>query len=380
MARGLRELLNMLAEDDGTLIRDVDDPEGALVTALVPQPEELGLVRAAVALLVEQGFLGSDGRSIWIPGLPAAQSFRDTPRSEPGIGSDAQRPPSPTQSASSTERVRRHRAQKRARLDLHAFPGGAGTSASVRDAVTAAVSPSVTEPVSPAVSFGVSASRGDREQELPQVLNRQKNKEKDLLPPHRAREAGSVTPVSSSVSALLTHGPVSARAVSPRDRSDDDEEEDSFDVHSELPRDLESALALPIHARATLVVEKPELARVVHPERWPEVRSVADALAEASGLKGGYLGSYETDDGVQAVVRLYAAGIPQAGLEYVARTVPRQPWWSSNGKRLGLSSLTLEVVRRNLPGPDGRSRVTCPGVVKAIASARRETEAANERA
>jgi hypothetical protein len=105
---------------------------------------------------------------------------------------------------------------------------------------------------------------------------------------------------------------------------------------------------------------------------------VATALAETTGLPTAYLGPYEDDDGVQAVVKLYAAGIPQQGLEYVARTVPRQKWWANGGKRLGLSSLTLEVVRRNLPGPDGRSRITSPGVAKVLAVVRQEAEAANE--
>jgi hypothetical protein len=137
-------------------------------------------------------------------------------------------------------------------------------------------------------------------------------------------------------------------------------------------------VALPIQERATRVLEKPHLGRALHPERWPEVQSIATALAEATGLPGGYLGGYEDDPGVQAVLKLYAAGIPQPALEYVARTVPRQAWWSSNGKKLGLSSLTLEVVRRNMPGADGRARVTSPGVAKALELLRRDAEAANE--
>ncbi len=40
MARGLRDYLIRLAEDDGTLIRDDDDPEGALLKALGAHPEE----------------------------------------------------------------------------------------------------------------------------------------------------------------------------------------------------------------------------------------------------------------------------------------------------------------------------------------------------
>jgi hypothetical protein len=280
MARGLRELLNMLAEEDGTLIRDADEPELALVMALAPKPAEHELVRAAVALLVREGFLGSDGRSVWIPELPASQAFGDIRRAEPLLASDTQRPATTQQRASSTERVRRHRAKKQAALVADAFPEAVIPNVSAPDGVSSAVSSSV----SGSVSVRVSASRGDREQDPSRVTNREKHTEKDLLPPQRVRELARVSPVSSSVS---------VHAVSQLDGSDEEDDDDSFQARSELPTDLAAALALPIHARAALVVEKPELARRVHPEQWPEVRSVADALAEASGLRGGYLGSYE---------------------------------------------------------------------------------------
>src|SRR5215216_6150379 len=70
MARGLRELLNALAEDDGLLVRDVADPVEALVRGLNPQEYEVELVQAAVELLLHDGFLAQDEHSIWIPELP----------------------------------------------------------------------------------------------------------------------------------------------------------------------------------------------------------------------------------------------------------------------------------------------------------------------
>jgi hypothetical protein len=356
MARGLRELLNQLAEQDGTLVSGVTDPEAALVEALAPHSEERSLVRAAVALLVRDGFLRTDANSIWIPELPVSQAARWEP-------SDIQPPRDIARApASSTERVRRHRANKRAALS----PAVAAT-----DPVTSTVSPAVSG-VTSAVSSNVSSSRGEREPGPSEPLNREKNKQRDLLHPPNAREAASVSRVTGSVSS-----PVS-RSVSPARVSPSKEEEDDDQRKLNFQGEGSPAVELPIQERAALVLEKPHLGRSLHPERWPEVKSIASALAEATGAANGYLGGYEDDPGVQAVLKLYAAGIPQTALEYVARTVPRQTWWSLNGKKLGLSSLSLEVVRRNLPGTDGRARVTNPGVAKALELLRRDVEAANE--
>ena len=358
MARGLRELLNKLAEEDGTLVSGASDPQASLVEALAPHSGERELVRNAVALLVREGFLERDETSIWIPDLPASQAARWAP-------SDVE---SPRQSAraplSSTERVRRHRANKRA--------GASDTSAAaVTDPVTSAVSPSVSG-VTSAVSCNVSPSRGERDLDPSHPLSREKYKQRDPLHPPRAREASSVSSVTGSVSAAVSRSVSPARVSSGKEEDEDEQRKLNFRGEGT------AALELPIQERAALVLEKPHLARSLHPERWPEVQSVAAALAEATGVANGYLGSYEDDPGVKAVLKLYTAGIPQPALEYVARTVPRQAWWSLNGKKLGLSSLSLEVVRRNLPGADGRARVTNPGVAKALELLRRDVEAANE--
>jgi len=366
MARGLRELLNKLAEEDGMLVSGVSDPEAALVEALAPRSEERELVRLGVSLLVRERFLESDEDSIWIPELPVAQGARWVPAAvePPGEGT-----PVPSSSA---ERVRRHRANKRAALSNAV---GSARPGAVTGGVTSGVSPGVSG-VTSSVTCNVSSSRGEREQDPPHSVNREKYKQRDHLRPPRARAPTSVSSVTGSVSSGVS-SPVSP-SVSPVGVSSRKEEDEEEQCKLDFRREGAEVLALPIQERAALVLEKPQLGRSLHPERWPEVQSVATALAETTGLAGGYLGGYEDDPGVQAVLKLYAAGIPQPALEYVARTVPRQAWWSSNGKRLGLSSLSLEVVRRNLPGADGRARVTNPGVVKALELLRREAEAANE--
>lgn len=103
MARGLRELLNALAEDDGTLVRHVDDPAQALLRGLNPQEYEL-------ELLLREGVLARDEHSMWIPDLPRAQAQRDatTPPSE--------RTTAPADGRqTSTQRVRDFRARQRER-------------------------------------------------------------------------------------------------------------------------------------------------------------------------------------------------------------------------------------------------------------------------
>ena len=339
----------------------MSDPVASLVEALAPRSEERELVRLAVTLLVRERFLETDASSIWIPELPASQAARWA-SSDLELPHESARAPS-----SSTERVRRHRANKRAAVS----DPSASRAAAVSELVTSAVSPAVSGVTSP-VSCNVSSSRGDRDPDPSQSLNREKYKRTDhhLLP--RGREATSVSSVTASVSSGVSRSVSPARVSSSKE--EDEDEQRNLNFRGEGTPTLE----LPIQERAALVLEKPHLARSLHPERWPEVQSIAAALAEATGVANGYLGGYDDDPGVQAVLKLYGAGIPQPALEYVARTVPRQAWWAANGKKLGLSSLSLEVVRRNLPGADGRARVTSPGVAKALELLRRDVEAANE--
>jgi hypothetical protein len=101
-----------------------------------------------------------------------------------------------------------------------------------------------------------------------------------------------------------------------------------------------------IRERALAVRDQPALAVTSHPERWPEVVAVAYAFARASGLPEERLGEHHTDPGVRSILALYAAGFTQIELQRIAEFVPKQAWWRS--KALGLSSLSPEVVRRNL--------------------------------
>jgi len=155
-------------------------------------------------------------------------------------------------------------------------------------------------------------------------------------------------------------------------RSTGEEEDD--DESLQIPRSREEALKIRIAPRAALVVNQPALAAVTQPEQWPEVISVAKVFARAAGVAEQRLGRYQKDPGVRALVELYAVGFTQLELERVAQVVPRQPWWSAQGKRLGLSSLSIEVVRRNLPdtcAPRERSAQ----VAKVLESVRQRREA-----
>jgi hypothetical protein len=73
-------------------------------------------------------------------------------------------------------------------------------------------------------------------------------------------------------------------------------------------------------------------------------------------------------------VELYAAGFTQLELERVAEVVPKQLRWSAAGKQLGLSSLSIEVVRRNLPS-NGPQRSVSPQVAKVLERVRQRREA-----
>jgi hypothetical protein len=338
LARGLRELLNALAEDDGTLVRDVEDPAEALLRGLNAQDYEIELVQAAIELLLREGFLEADEHAVWIPDLPRAQAQRDV------AGPPAERPAAPTEArATSTERVRAFRARQRQR-------NGAAVS---NDAVpeTSNEPPPVADDVSPAVapvSSGVSPSRDDSHPESSETSEIQRNQEKIDHPDQSSRARGVVSARPRDVSSEL----VSTRWT-------DDEV-------SKITRNPEQALRFPVHERAVFLRAHTRLADALQPERWPEVEAIGAAFAEGSGQGKQYLGPYDKDEGVRRVVELLAVGFPQRSIEYVARVVPKQAWWTANGKRLGLSSLSAEVVRRNMPNEERRSRVLSPLVARVI--------------
>lgn len=135
---------------------------------------------------------------------------------------------------------------------------------------------------------------------------------------------------------------------------------------AELPSSLEQALKLPICVRAEALERDKHMASWVLPHKWPEVAMVADALTEASGQPKRLLGAYERDAGVKAVVGLYAMGYTPSLLVAVARGIPTRPWWQRDGANRGLSSLTPEVVAREL-SVNPLAQPPSPAVAKVLA-------------
>ena len=369
MTRGLRDYLIRVAEDDGALVRDAEDPIEALMRALAPHAAEVELVRASLCLLQEDGFLSRSGRSLFVCNLQAAQAWeRRDERPAPQLP-DRTAPQEKARPKPSKERVRQFRERQRlAAADRQGRPdetnpaSDAGTDQATAISVTASVTSPVTFVTSNAaagVTNDVTGSRGFRNPKSSEnFLDLRTESQKDLLP-QITRTNRVTSTVTGSVTRVTSAGPA----------ADEKKEDAPIDF---LGRPEEAA-QLPIGERATGVQNHPALASVVYPERWPEVLGVARAFARASGFPEPRLGKYERDSGVRAVVELYATGFTQAELEHVAALVPKQPWWSQSGKRLGLSSLTIEVARRNLPGV-GPPPVS-PQVAKILAEVQRRREA-----
>jgi len=333
MQRAVRDYLRKRAEPDGTLIVDRDDPIDALVRALGAHEPEVALARQAIAELLREGVLESDGRSISMPERPASQVRMPAPldeQSPPG----AQPSPRPT----STNRVREHRERKRNERNAQA---GVSTPVS-------AVPEAVSVPVSLGVPPGVSASRGDRDQDPSHSQKDWKDQiDSHHHPTTEARASESVSaPVSLSVSG---------------ETDEDDGDEETFDGTTDkrgggpskeerggpsvrAPASLAEALLLEIATRAALVLDRPELAEKLRPDQWPEVKAVAAAFAVARGCPSQPLGRYAHDNAVEHAVALFAAGYPQSDLVHVVHAVAKQEW--ARGKGLG-SLLTFKVVDAN---------------------------------
>lgn len=349
MARGLRDYLLRLADDDGALIRDADDPLQALLLALGAHDGEAELVRAALELLRKDGFLTGTARSIFVRNLPTAQSWNSQPVSEALRETFVAAPPP----SSSTERVRRHRERQRqaSGAEPPTLRSATGPVSEVAQTVSVGVTPSVSSAVSCNVTAGVTASRGSRNlNPSGNFLDPKKNREIDH-PPSSERASG----VSASVSSGVT-----GCSVPLRSKADEEDEEQLVFLGGR-----EEARRLPVATRAKLIVDRPALADVMQPESWPELVSVSQVFARSTGVTEQRLGRYERDSGVRAIVELFAEGFSQRELEHVAQVVPKQPWWSAHGRRLGLSSLSIEVVRRNLP--DDRPRALSPQVARVLA-------------
>ena len=329
IARGLRDYLIRLAEDDGALIRDADDPVEALLLALGAHADEAELVRAAIVLLCRDGFLVGGARSMSVRNLPAAQSW------EPRVTTtEPEAPARPASVSSSNERVRQFR--ERQRQAAHTPAVTSAVTDSVTSGVTSPVT-SVTASVTDAVTGNVTSSRGSRNLKSSQSFLDLRKDKQTAHPPRSSRASGVTSSVTSRVTGVTATATASL-SVPPKTDDEDEQLDFSWGPEERAKGD--------IRERALAVRDNPTLATTTHPERWPEVVSVAQAFARASGLPEQCLGEHGGDPGVRSILALYAAGFTPIELERVAEFVPKQAWWRARSN--GLSSLSAEVVRRNL--------------------------------
>ena len=355
MQRALRDYLRKRAEPDGSLVVNRDDPLGSLIRMLGAHDPELALARQTLAALVDEGILEMDGRSIWMP--ERVESQARVPAVEDAESSVTF---APTNSKpTSTHRVRAHRERKRNERNALAGVSPPG--------------PGATRSVSPAkfgrVSADVPASRGFSEQDPAYSLGDQKDQKDHPHPP----EDACASPVSSSVVSSETD-----------EDKDDDEDDERFKVgkgnpHEQgaeleharhVPGSLAEALRFDVAERSALVVDRAELAEALRPDKWPEVRAVAEAFALARGCPSQPLGRYAHDNAVRMAVALYAAGYPQADLIFVVRAIAKQAWTKDKG--LG-SLLTFKVVDANRPKPLAKIEPTLsPRAALALARVREE--------
>lgn len=116
MARGVRDLLNRFAEQDGKVVSAEGWVE-RLTRALGAHEGELDRVRDALGLLVREGFLEVADGVVRVSAVLASQACtaREVQTNEAArraVDDDGREPARGRQT--STERVRRHRARKRA--------------------------------------------------------------------------------------------------------------------------------------------------------------------------------------------------------------------------------------------------------------------------
>lgn len=149
VTRGLRAYLIQVAEDDGTLLKRCDDP-GELAASLGVHADEEELVRAAIELLLGDGFLRWEGDGGWL-GVDRLVTFGGEPEPELDCEPthDAPEPGEedcPEAALESAEARRRRKARERkARSRGRRRPPGRVTKG-VTESVTGGVT-SVTESV-----------------------------------------------------------------------------------------------------------------------------------------------------------------------------------------------------------------------------------------
>jgi hypothetical protein len=127
---------------------------------------------------------------------------------------------------------------------------------------------------------------------------------------------------------------------------------------SRSPGSLDEALELDISERAKALQRDPHMAQWVSPQEWPEVVELAEAWGETR------LGQYERDSGVRAAVEAFAAGFSLDELKSASEALVRSGYAEearAKGRKLGMSSLSPEVIRRALSNghtgkPNGKAK------------------------
>jgi hypothetical protein len=115
------------------------------------------------------------------------------------------------------------------------------------------------------------------------------------------------------------------------------------------PGNLEQALGIPLAERSAMVLDDPFRAEFLRPEAWPEVAEVVSEFVVCTG-QNRRLARYSHDPGLKALVVLFAAGYSAPDVCRAVQVVTNERWWTKDGAKRGLASLSPEVVARALQG------------------------------
>lgn len=114
--------------------------------------------------------------------------------------------------------------------------------------------------------------------------------------------------------------------------------------HARIPKSLADAMRLPIEWRARALVSQPLNAQWANPQEWPENIAALRAFEAATGVKRGFDGP--TDPALLVIARLYSAERPVEAVAAGIKAIVESKWWTKDGAKRGLTSITTEVFSR----------------------------------
>ncbi len=185
MQRGIRDYCVRLADDDGTLaiVLRCGDPVEAVLSVLGAHPAEQEHARAAVAGLLEDGFLLAEDGRVSVARLAEAQGEGSEPGAFERASATAAGPPAPLSAA---ERARRYRAEQRRKRDATRDEASRSTVTERHETTRDAPS-----------QDSVTVSRGNSQKEASEALldsqKSQTNQTNSATGERDARDAVSVT-------------------------------------------------------------------------------------------------------------------------------------------------------------------------------------------